>query len=71
ALLVYTDEDKKIHELDLTVLLQNSSVFNEFLKNFVNSVSVDETITTIVAEQKDGKNTGNYDYFNEERALAG
>ncbi|WP_430609525.1 hypothetical protein [Myroides odoratimimus] len=71
ALLVYTDEDKKIHELDLTVLLQNSSVFNEFLKNFVNSVSVDETITAIVAEQKDGKNTGNYDYFNEERALAG
>ncbi|MEC4029181.1 hypothetical protein, partial [Myroides odoratimimus] len=68
ALLVYTDEDKKIHELDLTVLLQNSSVFNEFLKNFVNSVSVDETITAIVAEQKDGKNTGNYDYFNEERA---
>ncbi|MDX4975471.1 hypothetical protein, partial [Myroides odoratimimus] len=71
ALLVYTDEDKKIHELDLTVLLQNSSVFNEFLKNFVSSVSVDETITAIVAEQKDGKNTGNYDYFNEERALAG
>ncbi|GAQ13312.1 hypothetical protein MODO_0962 [Myroides odoratimimus] len=71
ALLVYTDEDKKTHELDLTVLLQNSSVFNEFLKNFVNSVSVDETITAIVAEQKDGKNTGNYDYYNEERALAG
>uniref|UniRef100_UPI0013040AFC hypothetical protein n=1 Tax=Myroides sp. N17-2 TaxID=2030799 RepID=UPI0013040AFC len=71
ALLVYKDEDNAIQNVDLTVLLQNSNVFQEFLKNFVSSVSVDQTITTIVAEEVAGKRTGNYDYFNEDRATAG
>ncbi|WP_121967435.1 hypothetical protein, partial [Myroides sp. N17-2] len=66
ALLVYTDEDKIENSVDLTEVLKNSTVFEDYLKNYISSISIEETITKL-----DKIKPGLYEYFNEDAIIKG
>ncbi|MCC9043613.1 hypothetical protein LNQ81_13110 [Myroides sp. M-43] len=57
----YKDEKGVTVELDFTKALGNSEVFKTFLKGYISTESIKETITTLISDNK-----GTYTYKNEE-----
>ncbi|WP_353159221.1 hypothetical protein, partial [Myroides odoratus] len=66
ALLIYEDEDNAENQIDLVAVLQGSLVFENYLKDYISSVSVEETTTKLNRIQ-----TGLYEYLNEEAVKNG
>ncbi|WP_121967470.1 hypothetical protein [Myroides sp. N17-2] len=72
AMLVYNREREGKNDIDLTALLEGSTVFKNFMTEHFKTIKVDETITHIDAEKnKDNKNSGVYNYYNEKLATPG
>ncbi|MHC5310256.1 hypothetical protein ACYSNM_09390, partial [Myroides sp. LJL116] len=64
ALLNYSDENGAITSVNLSDILSGSKVFKDFLSQFVSSVSIDETVTTL-----DKKDKGVYTYTSEDNTI--
>ncbi|QQU04408.1 hypothetical protein [Myroides odoratus] len=66
ALLIYEDENNVENKIDLVAVLQGSLVFETYLKDYISSVSIEETTTKLNRIE-----TGLYEYLNEEAVKNG
>ncbi|WP_353103994.1 hypothetical protein [Myroides odoratus] len=66
ALLIYEDENNVENKIDLVAVLQGSPLFETYLKDYISSVSIEETTTKLNRIE-----TGLYEYLNEEAVKNG